>query len=100
MSNSKLWGRIGAGAALAPAGAMAATLNASDPFFQFLQTVQNYARGALGISLCIIAVLFGAIVGIGRNNPVAALGGVAFALFIYFAPSTIIAIFNAGAVLT
>ncbi|MDN5872951.1 MAG: TrbC/VirB2 family protein [Sinobacteraceae bacterium] len=84
------------GSALAVAG----TVNSSDPFYQFLQAIQQYASGALGISIAIVALLFGAIVGIGRNQPTAALAGVAFAIFIYFGPKVIMSIFSAGAVLT
>lgn len=80
--------------------AVAGSVNTSDPFYQFLNAVNGYAHGALGISLCIVALLFGAIVGIGKNSPTSALSGVAFALFVYFGPSVIFSIFNAGAVLT
>lgn len=83
----------------APALALAGTVNSSDPFAQFLNAVNGYAHGALGISLCIVGLLFGAIVGIGRNAPTSALSGVAFAIFVYFGPGIIFAIFNAGAVL-
>ena len=84
---------------LAPGLAMAGTVNAADPFAQFLTAVQGYAQGALGISIAIVALIFGAIVGIGRNAPTSALSGVAFAIFIYFGPGIILSIFNAGAVL-
>ena len=79
--------------------AMAGTVNNSDPFYQFLQAVQSYAKGAMGIGLCIVALLFGAIVGIGQNSPTAALTGVGFAIFVYFGPGIISSIFSAGAVL-
>lgn len=83
----------------APLAAMAGTIPAGDPFAQFLQAVQGYAQGALGISIAVVALIFGAIVGIGRNAPTSALSGVAFAIFIYFGPGIIFSIFNAGAVL-
>ncbi|QHS09080.1 hypothetical protein [Sinimarinibacterium sp. NLF-5-8] len=72
---------------------------AGDPFQEFLDAVESYAKGALGIAICIVALLFGAIVGIGRNQPTAALSGVAFAIFIYFGPGMIKTLFSSGALI-
>lgn len=90
-------GRFGALllAAFASGAARAGTVSSTDPFYIFFETVNGYAKGALGISLALASMLFGSVIAVGSNKPVAALVGVALAAIIYFAPTVILNIFGA-----
>lgn len=83
---------------LASSSALAAT-NASDPFTQFTQTVQNWANGPLGVGLATSMLLIGAGIGVAKNSPLPALSGVAGAAFLHWGPGVITQIMGSGAVI-
>jgi conjugal transfer pilus assembly protein TraA len=66
-----------------------AAIASDDPFADFLDTIEGWAQGALGVGVSIAAVLFGAIRAVGNNNPMTALGGIALAAFIHWGPTVI-----------
>lgn len=66
-----------------------ATVATGDPFADFLDTVEGWAQGALGVGIAITSVIFGAIRAVGNNNPMSALAGLALAAFIHWGPGII-----------
>jgi conjugal transfer pilus assembly protein TraA len=77
-----------------------AAIATDDPFADFLDTVEGWAQGALGVGIAITSVIFGAIRAVGNNNPMSALAGLALAAFIHWGPGIIRdMIIGSGAVL-
>jgi conjugal transfer pilus assembly protein TraA len=89
---------LGLSGLLASSSALAAT-NASDPFNQFTQTVQNWANGPLGVGLATSMLLIGAGIGVAKNSPLPALSGVAGAAFLHWGPGVISTMMGSGAVI-
>ncbi|WP_018234312.1 TraA family conjugative transfer protein [Thioalkalivibrio thiocyanodenitrificans] len=77
--------------------AMAAT--GDDPFLEFMETVDAWASGALGIGLAITMLLVGAAMGVAKNSPLPALSGIAGAAILYWGPGVIKAIMGSGALI-
>jgi len=71
----------------------------NDPFADFLNTVEDWASGALGTGIAITSVIFGAVRAVGNNNPMSALAGLALAAFIHWGPGIIRDLVLDGAVL-
>ncbi len=69
--------------------AMASTVTASDPFYDFMTTVEGWAGGALGVGLATTMLLVGAGIGVAKNSPMPMLGGVAGAAFLHWGPAVI-----------
>lgn len=69
--------------------ALASTVTASDPFYDFMTTVQGWAAGALGVGLATTMLLLGAGIGVAKNSPMPALSGVAGAAFLHWGPTII-----------
>lgn len=88
-----------AGAALlaATSPAFANGLDSDDPFVDFMQTVDGYAKGGLGTGLAITMTLIGGIAGVARNSPMPALSGVAGAACLRYGPEVIKKIMGTGA---
>ncbi len=101
--SSRLKSKLGkAGLVVAGLGmsssAFAAT-NTSDPFYQFTQTVQNWANGPLGVGLATSMLLIGAGIGVAKNSPLPALSGVAGAAFLHWGPGVISTMMGSGAII-
>lgn len=79
--------------------AMAGSVSSTDTFYDFWATVDQWAKGALGIGLAIVMLLIGAVFGIIRNSPLPALSGVALAAILHWGPGLIVDIMTNGAVI-
>lgn len=82
-------------AVLVPSLVHAATTGAQ---FQTMYTeLFGWAQGYLGKTIAIAAFLIGAGIGAARSNPIPAIGGLVFALFMAFGPTVIDGIATATA---
>jgi len=84
-------------ALLAATGPAFASVDSEDPFVDFMNTVDGYAKGGLGTGLAITMTLIGGIAGVARNSPMPALSGVAGAACLRYGPEVIKKIMGAGA---
>ena len=75
-----------------------AAIDTSDPFYPFFDMVQTWLTGTLGTGLAFLMVLIGAAMGIAKNSPLAALGGIALAAIIAFADNVILSLMGSGLV--
>jgi len=69
--------------------ALAGTVDTSDPFYTFLQSVQDYTGGPLGIGIATLMTLVGGVIGVARNSPMPALSGVGGAAILHWGPNVI-----------
>lgn len=74
---------------LAAPVAMAGTVDTSDAFYSFYESVNGFVGGALGTGLAITMLLMGGVAGVARNSPMPALSGVAGAAFLHWGPEII-----------
>lgn len=85
----KLFARVGLGFAALAASGVASAANTADPFNDFSEMVQGWARGPLGTGLSVTMMLMGAGMGVARNSPMPALSGIAGAAFLNWGPGII-----------
>jgi len=64
-------------------------------FQAFFETVMGWATGYLGKGIALMAFLIGLGIGAARANPVPAIAGIIFALFVALGPSVIDSIVTA-----
>lgn len=79
--------------------ATASIVSTSDPFFDFMDTVEGWAQGPLGIGLAVTSIIIGGARAVGNNNPFSALAGVALGAFIAWGPSVVKGLISGGAVI-
>jgi len=89
----KVWLFLAALLAFASVSAYAGTTGAE--FQTLYQTLYDWISGYLGRAIAIAGFIIGAGVGIARQNPIPALIGVVFALFMIYIPAVIDAIMTA-----
>ncbi len=98
----KLMNKISAMLALAAATiatpAFATSIDSTDAFNTYYQTVLGWTNGALGTGLAITMLLMGGAMGVAKNSPMPALSGVAGAAFLHWGPQIIQQIMTNGAV--
>lgn len=86
---------IAVGALLA-SPAFAGTVDSTDPFYTYYETIDQWVSGALGTGLAITMLLMGGAVGVAKNSPMPALTGVAGAAFMHWGPMVIKSIMGNG----
>ena len=93
-------GKISSVTALMSASAVThASVNSSDPFHEFSQTVEDWAQGGYGKGIAITSVLIGAGIAAAKNTPLPAVAGIALAALMHWGPGAINAILGTGAIL-
>ena len=71
------------------AAAYAGTVDTNDAFYQFYQTVDGWATGALGVGLATTMLIMGGAIGVAKNSPMPALTGIGGAAFLHWGPQII-----------
>ena len=91
MKISKLLGKAGVFAGLASAAAMAhaGSVDSGDNFYEYYNTINQWATGGLGVGLATTMLVMGGAIGVAKNSPMPTLTGVAGAAFLHFGPSII-----------
>ncbi len=69
----------------------------SDPFVELAATVDGWAKGGLGKSICTMMVIGGGLFGLAKNSPYPMLSGVGGAAVMHYGPNIITNILGAGA---
>jgi conjugal transfer pilus assembly protein TraA len=90
---------LAAVASFAAVPAFAGTIDTSDAFYSYYQTVTNWTGGALGVGLATTMLLMGGAIGVAKNSPMPALTGVAGAAFLHWGPQIIQQIMVNGALM-
>lgn len=70
-----------------------------EAFVPFLEQVQGWTGGALGMGLATTMLLLGGAIGVAKNSPMPALSGIAGAAFFHWGPDIIVDIMSAGALI-
>ena len=65
------------------------TPGTTDPFKDFMTTVDSWASGAYGVGAGIASVLVGGAYAVGKNSPMPALAGLGTAAFLHWGPGAI-----------
>jgi conjugal transfer pilus assembly protein TraA len=72
------------------------TLQASDSFIGFYDTVLGWTQGALGVGLATTMLLMGGAIGVAKNSPMPALTGIGGAAILHWGPDVIKSIMVTG----
>jgi conjugal transfer pilus assembly protein TraA len=91
MKISKLLGKVSVFAGLASTAVLAhaGTVESSDSFYDYYNTINTWATGGLGVGLATTMLVMGGAIGVAKNSPMPTLTGVAGAAFLHFGPSII-----------
>ncbi len=89
----------GAAALFAAPFAAHASINSSDPFYEFSRTVEEWANGGYGKGVAITSVLIGGGIAAAKNSPMPAVAGIGLAALMHWGPGAINSILGTGAVL-
>ncbi|MDO8416295.1 MAG: TraA family conjugative transfer protein [Agitococcus sp.] len=86
-----------AGISLSTSAAFAGnTLQSSDSFIGFYDTVLGWTQGALGVGLATTMLLMGGAIGVAKNSPMPALTGIGGAAILHWGPDVIKSIMVTG----
>lgn len=75
----------------------AKSVDTSDTFYTFYETLMSWTTGGLGVGLAIAMLLMGGAIGVAKNSPMPALTGIAGAAFLHWGPEIIKQIMMGGA---
>jgi conjugal transfer pilus assembly protein TraA len=91
MKISNLLGKLSVFGGLASTAVMAhaGNVESSDYFYEYYNTINQWATGGLGVGLATTMLVMGGAIGVAKNSPMPTLTGVAGAAFLHFGPSII-----------